>query len=117
MPGEGDEATEAAPDEAKGIDLTSEPVRSTLRAQLLATIIANRSEWSIATLRDLVQNQDDVYMVDDLFMGAKVLAIDQLRVIVLNDGHREFIDLSAPGAAPPPKPVASAATIRSSARP
>ncbi len=36
--------------------------------------------------KDLNQNQDDVYIVDDAFMGAKVLAIDQLMVIILNEG-------------------------------
>jgi len=90
-------------------DLTSEPVRSSLHAQLLATVVANRPEWSIATLRDLNQNQDDVYMLDDLFMGAKVLTIDQLRVVILNEGHREFLDLTPPStAALGPKPVADA---------
>jgi len=104
--GEGGGEAAAKPD-----DLTSEPVRTSLHAQLLATVIANRPEWSIATLRDLNKNEDDVYMVDDSFMGAKVLSIDQLRVVLLNDGHREFLDLTppnAPGAAPPPQRVAEA---------
>lgn len=97
----------SAPGEAsRPADLSSEPVRTSLHAQLLATVIANRAEWSIATLRDLNQNIDDVYMIDDKFMGAQVLEIQQLRVILLNDGHREFLDLSAPTAvAIVPKPT------------
>ena len=92
-------------------DLTSEPVRTTLHAQLLATVVANRPEWSIATLRDLNLNQDDVYMMDDAFMGSRVLSIDKLRVIFLVDGHREYLDSTPPNmvaAAPVPHPVGDA---------
>ncbi len=108
-PAPGDEVTaDGKPVAPKADDLSSEPVRTSLHAQLLATVVANRPEWSIATLRDLNQNQDDVYMVDDMFMNAKVLSIDQLRVILLNEGHREYLDLTPPSTAPPPKPMAEA---------
>jgi len=105
-----DELTaDGKPAAPKADDLSSEPVRTSLHAQLLATVVANKPEWSIATLRDLNLNQDDVYMLDDLFMNAKVLSIDQLRVILLNDGHREFLDLTPPSSGPPPpKPMADA---------
>jgi len=83
-------------------DLTSEPIRSGLHAQLLATVVANRPEWALATLRDLNANRTDVYMVDDPFMGARVQEIQSLKVILIVEGHREYIDLSAPGSAPPP---------------
>jgi general secretion pathway protein C len=102
LPDEPVPGTNDQPEAERPADLTSEPVRSSLHAQLLATVVANRAEWSLATLRDLSANKTDVYMVDDGFMGARVLAIESLKVILLNEGHREFIDLSLPGSAPPP---------------
>ena len=95
-----DSQGEAAAD--KPLDLTSEPVRSSLHAQLLATVRANKPEWSLCTLRDLTANESSVYMVGDTFMGATVLDILDLKVIILNDGHREFIDLEAAGTAGAP---------------
>jgi general secretion pathway protein C len=85
----------------KPIDLSSEPVRSGLHAQLLATVRANKPEWALCTLRDLTANETSVYMVGDTFMGATLLDIQDLKVIILNDGHREFIDLTAPGTLAP----------------
>ena len=103
--GVGVDGKPAAP---KPDDMTSEPVRTTLHAQLLATVVANRPEWSIATLRDLNLNQDDVYMIDDVFMGSRVLTIDKLRVVFVVDGHRECLDLTPANmvaTAGPPKPA------------
>ncbi len=88
-------------------DLSSEPVRTSLHAQLLATVLANRPQWSLSTLRDLNQNETSVYMVGDTFMGAKLLEIHDLKVILLNDGHREFLDLDQAAAGAPP-PIAAA---------
>ncbi|MHB1844078.1 MAG: type II secretion system protein GspC [Deltaproteobacteria bacterium] len=96
------DASSGGPDAEKPADLSSEPVRTSLHAQLFATVLANRPQWSLCTLRDLTQNDTSVYMVGDTFMGAKVLDIQDLRVIFLNDGHREFLDLdqAAPAVAP-----------------
>jgi general secretion pathway protein C len=103
-----------ASQEVKPPDMTSEPVRTGLHAQLLATVVANRPEWSIATIKDLNANETKICMVGDVFMGADVLSIEYLKVILLVDGHREYLDLSAApttvavapkadeGAAPPP---------------
>jgi general secretion pathway protein C len=87
---------EEAAQDAKAPDMTSEPIRTSLHAQLLATVLANRPEWSIATIKDLNQNETKICMIGDVFMGADVLDIQYLRVILLVDGHREFLDLSAP---------------------
>jgi len=85
-----------ATEEARPPDMSSEPIRTNLHAQLLATVIANRPEWSIATIKDLTLNETKICMVGDKFMGADVLEIQYLKVILLVDGHREFLDLSAP---------------------
>ena len=90
--------------------MTSEPVRTSLHAQLLATVVANRPEWSIATIKDLNANETKICMVGDVFMGADVLSIEYLKVILLVDGHREYLDLSAPSTvAVAPKPEGEAA--------
>ena len=36
--------------------------------------------------------RSQTYMVDDRLQGAKVLEIERERVIILNNGRREFID-------------------------
>jgi general secretion pathway protein C len=96
--------------EARPPDMTSEPVRTSLHAQLLATVIANRPEWSIATIKDLNLSETKICMIGDVFMGADVLAIEYLKVILLVDGHREYLDLSAPSTvAVAPKPDGDAA--------
>jgi general secretion pathway protein C len=82
-------------------ELSSEPVRSPLHAQLLATVIANRSDWSLCTLRDLAANRSSVYMVGDAFLGATVLEIRNLEVVVLNGEHREFIGIEPAGTGTP----------------
>ncbi|MHB8420300.1 MAG: type II secretion system protein GspC [Myxococcales bacterium] len=104
----GEEGAAGAEEGDKPADLSSEPVRTSLHAQLLATVIANHPEWSLATLRDLNANDTSIYMVGESFMGATLLDIQDLKVIILNNGHREFIDLE-PGGGPGPTPLAAAA--------
>jgi general secretion pathway protein C len=99
----------AAPAADQPDDLSSEPVRTSLKAQLLATVLANRPEWSLCTLRDLTANESDVYMVGDPFMGATILDIQDLKAIILNGGHREFIDLEVGGGGAP-APIAALGT-------
>ncbi len=117
------EATEAEKDKAP--DMSSAPVRTSLHSQLLGTALANRPQWSLATIRDLNQNQTSVYMVGDQFMGATVLSIegpndqhqDTPWVIVINGGHREFIDNQPSGSGSgtmPGYPAAPPATFRPS---
>ena len=74
------------------VDMNAEPVKSGLRVKLLGTLIASQPEWSIASVQDMVQNTSMTYMVGDQIQGAKVLEIERKRVIVLNNGRREFID-------------------------
>jgi general secretion pathway protein C len=102
-------------EEEKAPDMNSEPVRTSLHAQLLATVLANRPEWSMCTLRDLTANDTSVYMVGDEFMGATVLEIQDLKAIILNGGHREFIDLEAGGAGAPAPIVAAAGPAKPTA--
>lgn len=85
-------------------DLTSGPVHTSLRVRLLGTTVSTNPSWSFAVIEDTQAHANDTYMVDDRIQGAKVLEIrddcsdithsDQPEgcVIVLNNGHREYID-------------------------
>jgi general secretion pathway protein C len=93
------------------VDLNAAPVKSALRVKLLGTLVSeNMPQWSVASIQDIVTLKTNTYMVDDMVLGvAKVLEIERLRVIVLNNNRKEYID-GTPGdgaGAPPPPPVAA----------
>jgi general secretion pathway protein C len=118
------EVVEAGPAPKAGpqncFDRTATPVKSGLRAQLVAGVVSDRPRSSIASLIDLNTRETRVYGVGDALMGAQVLSIERLRdekdatgtgfkvvAIVCNDGRKEFIDFepgdgSSSGAARPP---------------
>lgn len=103
------------------VDLNSAPVKSGLRVKLLGTLVSeDNSQWSIASIQDVVSLKSNTYMVEDMIQGAKVLAIERLRVIVLNNNRREYIDgTPGDGAAmpvPPPMTV-SAAPVKNEGAP
>ena len=109
----GIELPEEEPAEAEGVrayDPNAEPERSSLRATLIGTMVANRPEWSFATLRDDTAKEVGMYLPGDVFMGAEILEVERLRVILLNQGRREYIAIGeSPGLPALPTPVASAA--------
>ena len=70
--------------------------RSPLRAKLLGTTLANVDEWSIATLLDMDASKSSPYRIGDEILGAQIVGIELRRVIVVNEGHREYIDATEP---------------------
>ncbi|HEY1088117.1 MAG TPA: type II secretion system protein GspC, partial [Archangium sp.] len=93
------------------VDLNAAPVKSALRAKLLGTLVSESNpQWSVASIQDVVTLKTNTYMVGDKVLGvAEVLEIERLRVIVLNNNRKEYID-GTPGTgdgAPPPPPVAA----------
>jgi general secretion pathway protein C len=94
-------------------DPNAPPVKSGLRVKLLGTLVAGSPQWSFASIQDMVTQRSQTYMVDNELQGAKVLEIERERVIILNNGRREFID-GQPGdgavAYTPPPPMATANT-------
>ena len=76
-------------------DLNAAPVRTSLRVRLLGTLLSGLKEWSIASIQDVTTQKAGTYMITDKVQGATVLEIERARVIVLNNGHREFIDGTA----------------------
>ncbi|HSP79715.1 MAG TPA: type II secretion system protein GspC [Myxococcaceae bacterium] len=93
------------------VDPNDAPVRSSLRARLLGTLVASDSHWSIASVLDSVTQDSQSYMVGDRIQGAEVIGIERERIIVLNDMRKEFIDGKLGDGDVPahaPSPVASA---------
>ena len=90
-------------------------VRSSLRAKLLGTLLANEEQWSTASLQELDGNRARSVRVGDELLGARVVSIERKRVIVANNGRNEYIDgesqpgLGAPPRMPPSGPGAPAA--------
>jgi len=93
---------------------TQEAVKTGLRVRLIGTLVANRVEWSMASVEDVGSHEATVYMVGDPLQGAEVMEIERLRVIINNNGRKEFIDLEpgsgeiAVSAAPHPAVAANA---------
>lgn len=103
--------------EAQTVDLNAAPIRSSLRVKLLGTLVnESNEEWSVCSVQDIVTLRSTTYMLHDRIQGAEIIAIERLRVIIINNNRREFID-GTPGdgtaVAPPPvvasKPVNDAA--------
>jgi type II secretion system protein C len=80
-------------------------VASSLPLQLLATMESDDPMWSMATIRDLDSNTLGPYTANEQVRpGVTILAVERGRVVLLNQGRREFIALGAE----PPKPTPAA---------
>jgi len=77
---------------------TPTPVRSSLRAVLVGTALANPPRYSLCQLTNGDTNETLVYALGDKFMGARIYAIEKERVLLDNDGRNEFIDNTAAAA-------------------
>jgi general secretion pathway protein C len=96
----------AAQPEQPAYDPDAEAVPSTLNLTLVGTMVANRPEWSFATIRSSGAQDASVYLVGDEIEGATILEIERLRVILLNQGRKEYVSIegSKPVDAPSPSP-------------
>jgi general secretion pathway protein C len=96
------------------VDPNAPPVKSGLRVKLLGTLVASDKLWSVSSIQDMGTQRSTTYMVGDRIQGAEVVDIERARVIILNNGRREFIDgMPGDGAAmaaytPPPLPTGPA---------
>ncbi|HXX29588.1 MAG TPA: type II secretion system protein GspC [Myxococcaceae bacterium] len=90
---------EPSPEEGKA-DLSSDPVRTSMRVKLLGTLLAG-PEWSLASVLDLTSQKALTVMVGDRLLTSQVLQILRDRVIVLNNGRREYVSAEAGDGAPP----------------
>ncbi len=96
-------------------DPNADPVRTSLRISLVGTMVANRPEWSLATLRDDGSRETGAYFPGDTILGAEILEIERLRVILMNQGRKEYVALGEEG--PPPPPARPNPTARPSQEP
>ncbi|NNB87893.1 general secretion pathway protein GspC [Corallococcus exiguus] len=94
-------------------DANAPPAKSGLRVKLLGTLVAGNPDWSFASIQDMNTQRSQTYMIGNDLMGATVMEIERERVIINNNGRREFID-GQPGdgavAAYTPPPTAPTAT-------
>jgi general secretion pathway protein C len=91
------------------VDPNAPPAKSGLRVKLLGTLVAANADWSFASIQDMVTQRSQTYMVGNALQGTTILEIERERVIINNNGRREFIDgQPGDGAAPaytPPTPA------------
>ncbi len=112
--GEADEAPQAA---RNCTDRQAAPVRSTLRAQLVAGVIAERPEWSIASITDQTTRETRIYGIGDKVLGAALLSVERVRddhdatgtgfkvaAILCNNGQKEYLDFEGGEGGSPPAP-------------
>ncbi|WNG25076.1 general secretion pathway protein GspC [Cystobacter fuscus] len=74
------------------VDPNAAPVKSSLRVKLLGTLVASDKLWSVASIQDMNNQRSTTYMVGDTIQGAEVFDIERLRVIIINNGRKEYID-------------------------
>jgi general secretion pathway protein C len=92
-------------------DPRAAPAKSDLRMQLVATVIADRSRFSLATLSDLSTRETHVLGVGDELGAVRLLGVERVRddrdatgngfrvvAVVCNAGTKEYLDFE-PGAA------------------
>jgi general secretion pathway protein C len=98
-------------------DHRAPPVKTGLRALLVAGVVAEQPRWSIASITDLSTRETRIYGIGDAILGASLLSVERIRderdatgvgfkvaAIVCNNGSKEYIDFDAGegvAAAPP----------------
>ena len=96
-----------AEDDVQKPDMSAEPVRTSLRLKLLGTLVSTLPGWSIGSILDLNSQKSSTLMVGDRVQNAEVLSIQRDRVIIANNGRREYISAEAGDGAPQPPPIAT----------
>ena len=91
------------------LDPNAKPVKSDLRVRLLGTLLAGSDEWTLASIQDLTTQGQADYRIGDRVLGAEVLDIERARVIVFNNGRREYIANDPNDPLPLAAPVLAAA--------
>jgi general secretion pathway protein C len=101
-------------------DPRAQPQRTGLRLQLVASVLAERPRWSLATIADLGTRETQVLGVGDRIQGAELLGVERIKgeadatgnafktiAVLCNAGTKEYLEYD-PGVgdvgAPPPAP-------------
>ncbi|HYG70331.1 MAG TPA: type II secretion system protein GspC, partial [Anaeromyxobacteraceae bacterium] len=109
-------------------DPSAEPIRTDLRLQLVATVLSDRPQWSLATIADLSSRETRVVGVGDEIGGARVLGVQRIResgdatgnafktvAVICNGGTKEYVEMGegvAPAGTPPAPNLGVAAVPR-----
>jgi general secretion pathway protein C len=123
----------AAPTVQNCFDRSATPVKTGLRAQLVAAVVSDHPQASIASIMDLSTRETRIFGVGDTVLGASVLSVEQMRddtdaagagfkvvAIVCNAGKKEYLDFEPEGPPAPPqfaRPVAPAPARPAAAAP
>jgi len=107
-------AEEAPPPPRTCSDFLAPPERTSLRAQLMAGIVADKPLWSTAVVIDTSSRATRSYGIGEEVLGAKLLSVERIRddrdatgrgfrvvAIVCHDGRKEFIDFDSGGGGSP----------------
>jgi general secretion pathway protein C len=89
-------------------DRMAPPVKSGLRALLVAGVVAEEPRWSIASITDLTTRDTRIYGIGDPVLGAQLLSVERIRderdatgqgfkvvAILCNNGQKEYVDFDA----------------------
>jgi general secretion pathway protein C len=89
-------------------------VQSKLPLRLLATMESDDPTWSMATIHDIETQRLGPFSANEQVRpGVTILAVERGRVVLLNQGRREFISLGVE----PPKPSAQPQPSKPAAEP
>ena len=91
-------------------DLQAAPVATSLRAQLIAAIVAEKPLRSVAVIADKGSGQTSTFAIGDEVQGARLLSVERIRdavdpsgrafrvaAIVCHDGRKEYVDFGTGG--------------------
>ncbi len=105
QPEEGAESTPVARRPQTCSDASARPVKSDLRLSLVAAVIAERREWSLASVAGSAVRETRVLGVGDEIQGARLMGVERVRderdvtgngfrvvAIVCNGGTKEYLD-------------------------
>lgn len=85
---------------ATAYDPNAPPVKTSLRVRLLGTLDATDPRWSLASIQDMTSQGTATYMTGDSIQNAEIVEIERERVIINNNGRREYIDGEAGNGVP-----------------
>lgn len=71
----------------------TELVKSTINADLLATIVFENPQFSVALIQDKSKNEKSYYSLGDQIQNATISKIERFRVILRRSGRMEYLDV------------------------
>ncbi|MCA9665550.1 MAG: hypothetical protein KC503_08175 [Myxococcales bacterium] len=112
--------TGAGTGSASNATASGEPVKSSLKLKLIATLVSDQdAKWSYAALKDPDEDKTRLYGIGAKLAStsATITDIDTRRVLLNNGGRREFIELDKGDDASRPRHLSSPVNRRTTYRP